>query len=142
MPNRLPLASAISPATGSAPLEPLKLTSVVGSAGVDWRGDRARILDLEHCAVAARRRLSCRTGRRWRRRSAPPSGSLDISGQRGRGAGVDRRGDRASILDLEHRAVAVQSALGRAEQVAVGVGGQPRTGSVPLAPLKLNKVVN
>ena len=58
---------------------------------------------------------SCRTGRRWRRRSARhgicPIGAVEAD-QRGRGAGVDWRGDRAGILDLEHRAVAVRAALG------------------------------
>ena len=63
-----------------------------------------------------------------------------------RGLAPDSSGNcchcKAGSTDLERRAVAVSAALvGRAEQVAVGVGDQAGQGVSPSEPLKLTSVV-
>jgi hypothetical protein len=102
----------------------------VWDIGVDRRGDRAGILHLEHRAVVAR---AAALGRAEQVavsiRDQPGIGQFAVGAvegdQRGQSTIVEWRSYRAGILHLEHRAIAVRAAfIGRAEQVAVGVGRQ------------------
>ncbi len=126
VPKRSPFASAIRPPIGSAPFVPLKLTSVVGVAGVA----AGSLGDFEHRAVVVRAAL-------FRRAEKVAVGVDDQRGQGKRAVGIvetDECGGRAGVAgrsldNLEHGAASFRAAaVGRAEKVTVGVGNQAGEG--------------
>jgi hypothetical protein len=119
-----------------------------GCAGVDRRGDRSSVLDLEYRTGPYAAGRACAEQVAVGVDDQPGGIGLFVVGavqadQHGRGAGVDRRGDRAGVLNLEHRAIAVRAAIrSRAKQVAVGVDGQWALGIPDIGAVELTKVVS